>query len=68
MLMKNIFGKMVNIIWVNLKIIYHMEKESNTIQMEIFYTKAILLMINLKEMENIFMRMVDILQDNIKKV
>ena len=38
-----------------------MEKELNIIQMKIFYMMDILLMVNLKEKENIFMRMVDII-------
>ena len=36
--------------------------------MEIYYMKVILLMVNLKEMENIFMKMVIIIQDNGKMV
>ena len=41
-----------------------MEKELNIIQMEIFNMKVILLMVNLKEMENIIMKMVDIILEN----
>ena len=33
--MENIFGKMVIIIQVNLKMVYFMEKEKNIIKMEI---------------------------------
>ena len=57
----NIFGVMVNIMKVNLKIIYQMEKELNIILMEIFYMKVIFLMEILKEKVNIFMMMVIIL-------
>ena len=57
----NIFGKMVNIMKVNLKMIYQMEKELNIILMEIYYMKVIFLMENLKEKVNIFMMMVIIL-------
>ena len=66
--MENIFGKMINIIQVNIRIIYHLEKEKNIIQMEIYYMKVILLMVNLKEMENIFMKIENIIQDNLKMV
>ena len=66
--MINIFGKMVNIIKVNIKIINQMEKVLNIIQMEIYYMKAILLMENLMEKENIIMIMVCILLENIKMV
>jgi len=38
-----------------------MEKEYNIIQMEIFNMKVILLMVNVKEMENIFGKMVNII-------
>ena len=41
-----------------------MEKELNIIQMEILNMKVIGLMINLKEMENIFGKMVYIIQEN----
>ena len=41
-----------------------MEKEQNIIQMEILNMKVIGLMINQKEMENIFMKMVNIILDN----
>ena len=33
--------------------------------MEIFYMKVILLMVNMKEMENIYGKMVNIIQDNL---
>ena len=59
---------MVNIIKVNIKIIYQMEKVLNIIQMEIYYMKVILLMENLMEKENIIMIMVCILLENIKMV
>ena len=45
-----------------------MEKELNIIQMEILDMKVIILMVNLKEMENIFIKMVYIIQDNGKMV
>jgi len=44
-----------------------MEKELNIIQIEILNMKVIILMINLKEMENIFGKMVNI-KDNGKMV
>ena len=44
-----------------------MEKELYIIQMEKYYMKVIILMINLKEMENIFGKMVNI-KDNGKMV
>ena len=66
--MKNKYGIMENIIQVNLKIIYQMEKELNIIKMEKFNTKEILLMENLKEMENLFMMTVIISQVNLKMV
>jgi len=59
--MENIFGMMENIIYENLKIIYQMEKGLNIIKMEKFNMKEILLMVNLKEKENLFMIMVIIL-------
>ena len=43
-----------------------MEKEYYIIQMEILNMKVILLMIKEKEMENIFGKMVNIIQDNLK--
>ena len=43
-----------------------MEKELNIIQMEKLNMKVILLMINVKEMENIFGKMVNIIQVNLK--
>ena len=45
-----------------------MEKEYIIIQMERLNMKVIGLMINLKEMENIFMKMMIIIQDNGKMV
>ena len=60
--MENIYGMMVNIIQENLKIICQMEKELNIIKMGKFNMKEILLMVNLKEKENLFMIMVIILQ------
>ena len=59
--MENIYIMMVNIILVNLKIIFQMERELNIIQMEKYYMKVILLMAYLKEMENIFVKMVIII-------
>ena len=41
--------------------VQEMEKEHYIIQMEIYNMKVIGLMINLKEMENIFGKMVDII-------
>ena len=41
-----------------------MEKEQNIIQMEILNMKVILLMMNMKEMENLFVKMVNIIQEN----
>ena len=43
-----------------------MEKEHIIIQMEILDMKVIMLMMNMKEMENIFGKMVNIIQDNLK--
>ena len=45
-----------------------MEKELNIIQMEILCMKEILLMVNMKEMENVFSKMVNIILDNGKTV
>ena len=45
-----------------------MEKELNIIQMEILNMKVIILMINMKEMENILGKMEIIIQDNLKMV
>ncbi len=41
-----------------------MEKEHSFIQMEILNMKVIMLMMNMKVMENIFGKIVNILQDN----
>ena len=43
-----------------------MEKEHTIIQMEIFNMKVIGLMVKEEEMENIFGKMVNIIQDNLK--
>ena len=43
-----------------------MEKEYYIIQMEIFYMMVNLLMMNMKEKENIFMKMENIIQENLK--
>ena len=43
-----------------------MVKELNIIQMEIFNMKVIILIIKEKEMEKIFMKMVYIIQENLK--
>ena len=64
--MENIFEMEINIILVNLKIIYQKEKVLNIIQMVIYYMKVILLMVNLMVMENIIIMMDIILLDNIK--
>ena len=45
-----------------------MEKEQNIIQMEILNMKVILLMIKKKEMENIFLKVVNIMQVNGKMI
>ena len=66
--MGNIFGKMVNIIQENGKMVYVMEKEYYIIQMEKLNMKEILLMINLKEMEKVFGKMVNIILDNGKMI
>ena len=66
--MENIYILMVNIIQVNLKIIFQMEKELNIIQMAKYYMKVILFTDYLKEMENIFGKMVIIIQENGKMV
>ena len=44
------------------------EKEQNIIQMEKLNMKVILLMMYMKEMENIYLKMVNILQQNLKMV
>ena len=43
-----------------------MEKELNIIRTEKYYMKVILLMINMKEMGNMFGKMVYIILDNLK--
>ena len=43
-----------------------MEKEKNIIQMEQLNMKVILKIIYMKDMENIFMKVVIIIQDNLK--
>ena len=43
-----------------------MEKEKNIIQMEKLNMKVILKIIYMKDMENIFMKVVIIIQDNLK--
>ena len=45
-----------------------MEKEHYIIKMEKLDLKVIILIINMKEMENIFGKMVNIILDNIKMV
>ena len=45
-----------------------MEKELNIIGIKIYYIKVILLMMNMKEMENIFIKMEIIIQGNLKMV
>ena len=52
--MENKLIKMVNIILVNLKMIYQMEKELNITQMDISNMKVIGKMIKKKGMENLF--------------
>ena len=43
-----------------------MEKEQNIIQMEKLDMKENIVMINMKDLENIIGKMVDILQENLK--
>ena len=45
-----------------------MEKEKNIIQMEILSMKVIILMVKQKEMENIFMKTVNIILANLKMI
>ena len=52
--MENKLIKMVNIILVNLKMIYQVEKELNITQMDISNMKVIGKMIKKKGMENLF--------------
>ena len=62
--MEKNFLKMVIIKQFNGKMDYDMEKELNIILMEILNMKEIGLMINMKEMENIYGKMVNIIQVN----
>ena len=48
--------------------VYVMERENYIIQMEILNMKVNMLMIKEKEMENLFMKMVNIILDNGKMV
>ena len=64
--MVNIYIMMVNILLVKQKIMYQMVKELNIIKMETYSIKVILLMVNLKEMEKLFMKMVNIILDDLK--
>ena len=45
-----------------------MEKEKNIMKMEILDMKVIMLMVNLKEMENIFLEMANIMRVNLKMI
>jgi len=58
---ENIFVKMVIIILENLKIMYYMEKEYYIMKMEILNMMVNLLMMNMKEKGNIFLKMVNII-------
>ena len=57
----------VDIIQVNLKMVLKMEKEYYITKMEALNIKVILLMINLKAKENIFIKMVDIIKVNLNQ-
>ena len=59
--MVNIFGKIMNIILANGKMVLEMEKVYYIIKTEILNMMVILLMIKQKEMENILMKMVIII-------
>ena len=52
----------------NLKMSYHMERVNYMIQMEIFDLKVIIFMVKEKELENLFMKIVHIIQANGKKI
>ena len=45
-----------------------MEKEKNIMKMEILNMKVIMIMINMKDMENMYGKMVNIIQENGKMV
>ena len=45
-----------------------MEKELTIIQMEMLNMKAIILMMNIQEMEKKFMKIMNIISDNLKMV
>ena len=62
--MGSIYGKMVNIISENGKLVTVMEKEYYIILMEKLSMKEIMLMKNMKEMENIYGKMVNIIQES----
>ena len=66
--MENIFGKMVTTIQANDQKVIRMEKGKNIIKMAHLYIKVILLMINMKDLENIFMEMEIIIQGNEDKM
>ena len=59
--------KMVIIIQVKIKMEKDMEKENYILKMVIYYMKVIILMINQKVMESVFMMNIFIIQDNLKK-
>ena len=66
--MENIIGKMETFIKEIFKMIVFMEKEKNIIEMEILNMMVIMLMINMKDMEDIIMKMVNIILVNGLKV
>ena len=66
--MDNIIGKMETFIKEIFKMIVFMEKEKNIIEMEILNMMVIMLMINMKDMEDIIMKMVNIILVNGLKV
>ena len=45
-----------------------MEEENIIIKMEILNKKVIMLMVNMKEMENMYWKMVNIIQENLKMI
>ena len=59
--MENIIGKMETFIKEIFKMIVFMEKEKNIIEMEILNMMVIMLMINMKDIEDIIMKMVNII-------
>ena len=69
--MKMVMEKVIMMIYIiqgNLKKEIGMEKEPFTEKVDLLYMKGILLMVNMKEMEKVLMRMVVIIQANIRVV